>query len=64
MSVRRHVELAELLDQRLAQKAVRLKEEVEKLNARRQEMLREAMRAEVAAKIARWILSPGLQRPK
>ena len=64
MSVRRHVEHAESLDQRLALKAVRLKEEVEKLNARRQEMLREAVRAEVAAKIARWISSSGLQRPK
>ena len=64
MSVRRYVEHAESLDQRLALEAVWLKEEAEKLNARRQEMLSEAVRAEVAAKIARWISSPGLRRPK
>jgi hypothetical protein len=66
MSVRRHVEHAEPLDERLVQEALRLKEEAKRLGPgkRRQEMLRRARKAEVAASIVCWITSPGLPPPE
>jgi hypothetical protein len=62
----RHIEHVHPLDERLAQEAVRLREaaKVMKPGATRQQMLRKAREAEIAAHITSWISSPGLQRPE
>ena len=66
MPERRQVEHSEPLEERLAKEALRLKEAAKNLKPgkRRQEVLRKARKAEVAASIVYWITSPGLQPPE
>lgn len=54
------------LEERLALEAFRLKEAAKRLKPgkRRQEMLRNARDAEIAACISIWITSPGLPPPE
>jgi hypothetical protein len=63
---RRRIVHIEPLDERLAQEAHRLKEAAKSLKPgqRRQEILRKARQAEMAASITQWITSPGLQPPE
>jgi hypothetical protein len=62
----RHIEHEHPLDKRLAKEAARLRNaaKVMKPGATRQQMMRKAREAEVAAHITSWISSPGLQRPE
>jgi hypothetical protein len=66
MQARRHVEQDHLLDERLVQEAARLKEAAKgtRPGAKRQEMLRKARQAEIAASIASWLSSPGFLPPE
>jgi hypothetical protein len=54
------------LIERLAEEAHRIREEAKKLRPgkERQEMLRKAREAEIAASITQWISSPGLKPPE
>ena len=54
------------LIERLDQVSQRLKEEAKKLRPgkERQEMLRKALQADIAASITQWISSPGLKPPE
>jgi hypothetical protein len=63
---RRRVMHSEPLDKRLVQEALRLKEVAKSLRPgkRRQEMIRKARQAEMAASITHWLSSPGLQPPE
>jgi hypothetical protein len=63
---RRRVMHSEPLDERLVQEALRLKEVAKSLRPgkRRQEMIRKARQAEMAAGITHWLSSPGLQPPE
>jgi len=63
---RRRVVHVESLDERLAREAHRLKEAARSMKPgqRRQELLRKARQAEMAASITQWIASPGLQPPE
>ena len=62
----RHSKQNDLVEQRLADEAKRLREEAELLRPGplHDELLRRARRAEVASEINQWLDSPGLQRPK
>lgn len=62
----RHVAHTEPLDERLTEEARRLKEAAKSLKPgmRRQEIMRKARQAEMAASITLWISSPGLQPPE
>ena len=64
MSEIRHA--MEPLEERLALEAARLRAAAKKLKPgkRRQELLRKAREAEVAAGISSWITSPGLLPPE
>ena len=64
--MRRHAAHIEPLEERLAQEANRLKEAAKRLKPgkRRQETMRKARQAEMAASISLWISSPRLQSPE
>ena len=65
MHRRRVVQTVPLIE-RLDQEAQRIREELKKLRPGRdrQEMLRKARQAEIAASITKWISSPGLKPPE
>jgi hypothetical protein len=54
------------LEERLAEEAKRLREEAKKLppGPTREGLLRKAREGEMVARMAGWIMSPGLQPPK
>lgn len=56
----------DLLEERLAQEAKRLRAEAEKLKPgpKRDDLLRRAEQAETGAHISEWLRSPGLQPPR
>jgi hypothetical protein len=66
VAMRRHAAYTDPLDERLAQEAKRLKEAAKSLKPgkRRQEIMRKAQQAEMAAGITFWISSPGLPPPE
>jgi hypothetical protein len=66
MSERQQIDYSEPLVARLSKEAVRLKKEAHRLKPgkRRQELLRKARKADVAASIYCWVTSPGLQPPE
>jgi hypothetical protein len=53
-------------DQRLAQEALRIQEQVKSLphGNERELLVREARQVETASHISEWISSPGLQQPR
>ena len=61
----RVVQTAPLIE-RLDQESQRIREEAKKLRPgkERQEMLRKALQADIAASITQWISSPGLKPPE
>ena len=65
MDRRRFMQTVPLIE-RLAEEAHRIREEAKKLRPgkERQEMLRKAREAEIAASITQWISSPGLKPPE
>lgn len=64
--MRRHAAHTAPLEERLAQEASRLKQAAKSLKPgkKRQEIMRKAQQAEMAASISLWISSPGLQPPE
>lgn len=66
MSPRRRVKQTRSLEERLAERADKLKEQASQLPAgtAREGLLREARLAETSAHLSDWIRSPGLQAPK
>lgn len=54
------------LEERLAEKAKRLRAEAKLLppGARREELIRRARQAETGSRISEWLSSPGLEPPK
>ena len=56
----------DLLEERLAQEAIRLREQAAKLKpgVKLAELLRRAEQAETGAHISEWLRSPGLQPPR
>ena len=65
MERRRYAQTVPLIE-RLTEEAQRIKEEAKKLQPgkERQEMLRKARQAYIAASITQWISSPGLKPPE
>ena len=63
---RRHFKQNDLIEQRLADEAKRLREEAELVGpgSLRDELLRRARRAEIGSRISEWLTSPSLQPPK
>ena len=66
MKKRRRVKQFDILEDRLAAEAIRLREEAKamKPGAARQDVLRKARQAETGAHMSEWLRSPGLQAPK
>jgi hypothetical protein len=64
--LRRRFEQTQSLEARLSEEAKRLRAEAKLLppGAVRDEMIRRARRAEIAAHINEWITSPGLRPPE
>ena len=64
--LRRRFEQTQSLEARLSEEARRLRAEAKLLppSAARDEMIRRARRAEIAAHINEWLASPGLRRPE
>jgi hypothetical protein len=64
--LRRRFEQTQSLEARLSEEAKRLRAEAKLLppGAARDEMIRRARRAEIAAHINEWLASPGLRRPE
>ena len=62
----RHLVQTPLLEQRLAQEAVRLRNEAKgtPLGVERERLIRKARQAEAASHLGEWLRSPGLQPPK
>jgi hypothetical protein len=63
---RRHFKQTDTREQRLAEEAMRLRDEAKLLppGAVRNEIIRKARQAETGAHISEWLRSPGLQAPK
>jgi hypothetical protein len=66
MQYRRRFKHTQSLEARLSEEAKRLREEARLLppGAEREELIRKARRAEMAAHMNEWLTSPGLQPPK
>ena len=66
MQKRRRFKQSDLLEERLTQEAIRLREEARtmKPGAARDDLLRKARQAETGAHMSEWLRSPGLQPPK
>jgi hypothetical protein len=66
MKKRRRFKQSTTLEQRLADEAARLRKEAQgtPLGIERERLIRRCRQAEVAAHMAEWINSPGLQPPK
>ena len=64
--LRRRFEQTQSLEARLSEEAKRLRAEAKVVppGAARDEMIRRARRAEIAAHINEWLASPGLRRPE
>jgi hypothetical protein len=65
-SMQRRPEHSASLDERIADHARRIRDEAKAMppGKERQEMVRRARQAEVAAHISEWISSPGLRPPE
>ena len=63
---RRRFRQTELLEERLAGEAIRLREEARLLppGAVREALIRRARQCETGAHVSEWLRSPGLQPPK
>jgi hypothetical protein len=63
---RRRFKRTETLEQRLAEEAIRLREEAKLLppGAVREAMLRKARQAEAGSQMSEWLRSPGLKPPE
>jgi hypothetical protein len=63
---RRRFKRTETLEQRLAEEAIRLREEAKLLppGAVREAMLRKARQAETGSQMSEWLMSPGLKPPE
>ena len=63
---RRRFKQTETLEQRLAEEAIRLREEAKLLppGAVREAMLRKARQAETGSQMSEWLRSPGLKPPE
>ena len=66
MQRRRRFKQIESLEARLAQEAMRLREEAKSLppGAVREEMMRKARQAETGSHMTEWLTSPGLRPPE
>ena len=66
MKQRRRFVQTELLEKRLTQEAVRLRDQAKtmKPGVAREHLLRRARQAETGAHMSEWLRSPGLQSPK
>ncbi|WFU26329.1 hypothetical protein QA649_09005 [Bradyrhizobium sp. CB1717] len=66
MSERRRFKQTSTLEVRLAEEAIRLRDEAKSLppGAAREELLRKARQAETGSHMSEWLRSPGLQPPK
>jgi hypothetical protein len=64
--LRRRFKQTQSLEQRLTEKAKRLREEAKLLppGAVREALLRKARQAETGSHMSQWLASPGLQPPK
>ena len=62
---RRRFKQTDLLEERLAEEAKRLREEVKTLppGAARDELIRRARQAETGSHMSEWLRSPGLRAP-
>lgn len=63
---RRHFKQTEILEERLAEQAKRLREEAKGMphGIARERLMRLARQAETGAQISEWLRSPGLQPPR
>ena len=63
---RRHFKQPPTPEERLAEEAIRLREEASLLppGAQREEILRQARQAETGSHISEWLHSPGLRPPQ
>jgi len=66
MQKRRRFKQIFSLEERLAEEAIRLRDEAKSLppGAAREELLRKARQAETGSHMSEWLRSPGLQPPK
>jgi hypothetical protein len=66
MKRRRRIKHLLTLEERLAETAKRLREQVKTLppSAERDELVRKARQTEIASHMNEWLTSPGLQPPK
>ncbi|WBL77264.1 hypothetical protein I3J27_30225 [Bradyrhizobium xenonodulans] len=66
MSERRRFKQTDILEVRLAEEAIRLRDKADLLppGAAREELLRKARQAETGSHMNEWLRSPGLQPPK
>jgi hypothetical protein len=66
MKIRRRFKQAVTLEERLANEAIRLRDEAKKLppDPEQADLLRKASEDEMVAEMVGWITSPGLQPPK
>lgn len=63
---RRRFKQTDVLEERLAYEAIRMREEAGKLKPgpEREELLRRARQCETGAHMSEWLRSPGLQPPR
>jgi hypothetical protein len=66
MQLRRRFKQTDLLEDRLAEEAKRLREKAEELKpgAARDDLIRRARQAEIGAHMSEWLRSPGLRAPE
>ena len=66
MIKRRRFKQSDLLEERLAAEAIRLREEASTMQpgTAREDILRKARQAETGAHMSEWLRSPGLQPPQ
>jgi hypothetical protein len=64
--LRRRLEQSDILEDRLAAEAIRLREEAKAMEpgAARQDVLRKARQAETGSLMSQWLQSPGLRPPE
>nr|WP_225116077.1 hypothetical protein [Bradyrhizobium sp. BRP22] len=63
---RRRFIIFEILEQRLAEEAARLRRQVQdtRSDIEREQLIRRARQAEIGSHIREWLTSPGLQPPR
>ena len=66
MQKRRHFKQTDLLEERLAAEAIRLREQARSMEPgpAREDLIRKARQAEVGAHMSEWLRSPGLRPPE